>query len=109
MTRLTAAIAITIAIIVLTTVPACGGESHMETSIQAVKKAHETELMAVPGVVSVGIGRDEHGTAVIIVGLDRERPAAVQQLPRRLEGYEVRAEVVGKIRASGRDQDEHER
>ena len=93
------------AIIVLATAPACGEETQMQASLQEVKKAHEARLMAVTGVVSVGIGRDESGQAVIIVGLDRERPETRRQLPKRLEGYDVRTEVVGRIKAAGPDHD----
>lgn len=78
---------------------ACGEENRMQASIQAVKATHEARLMAVDGVVSVGIGRNEDGRAVIVIGLDRERPETQQQLPKCLEGYEVRTAVVGKIKA----------
>lgn len=53
--------------------------------------------MATPGVVSVGIGRDDEGREVIIVGLDQARAQAVESLPASLEGYTVRTQVVGKI------------
>lgn len=99
-----------LAVIMLTMTPACGGETDMQaSSIQAVKKSHEAELLSVPGVVSVGIGRDDEGRAVIVVGLDRERPEARQQLPGRLDGYDVRAEVVGKVKASAPDSDRRRR
>jgi hypothetical protein len=74
-------------------------EPDMPASIQVVKAKHQHELMARPGVVSVGIGKDADGNPVIIVGLDRERPETVQALPRELEGYPVRAEVIGRIRS----------
>jgi len=75
---------------------ACGRE-HMP--IQEAKAKHEARLMAQPGVVSVGIGRDADGTEAIVVGLDRERPEARAALPRELEGYRVRVQVVGSVRA----------
>jgi len=71
----------------------------MRTSIQEVKQRHEAQLMGIDGVVSVGIGGNEEGQAVIVIGLDRERASARVQLPKRLEGYEVRTEVVGKVKA----------
>jgi hypothetical protein len=79
-------------------VPVRGQESPMQDSVQDVKRRHEAELMAMPGVVSIGIGRDEGGRAVLIIGLERDDPHTRAQLPRRLEGYDVRTEVVGKIR-----------
>jgi hypothetical protein len=77
---------------------ACGKEP-MPPSIQEARAKHETRLMAQPGVVSVGIGRDADGTEVIVVGLDRERPEARAALPRELEGYRVRVQVIGGVRA----------
>lgn len=71
----------------------------MPASIQEVKAKHEARLMATPGVVSVGIGRDSDGRDVIIVGLERERPETRRSLPEVLEGYPVRTQVVGRIRA----------
>ena len=71
----------------------------MDVSIQEAKARHVEALMATPGVISVGIGRDEQGTEIIIVGLDRDSAKLKQQLPEKLDGYEVRVEVVGRIRA----------
>jgi hypothetical protein len=77
---------------------ACGREN-MPPSIQEAKAKHEARLLAEPGVVSVGIGRDADGTEVIVVGLDRERPEARAALPRELEGYRVRVQIIGTPRA----------
>jgi hypothetical protein len=90
---------LTTLLLMISAAPACGEDTRMQASIQEVKETHEARLMAVEGVVSVGIGRDDAGRAVIVVGLDRERPDARRQLPKHLDGYEVRTEVVGKIRA----------
>ena len=77
--------------------PACSETIEMQPSIQEVRARHVERLMSTPGVVSVGIGRDEEGAAVIVVGLDKERAGVLESLPVSLEGYEVRTEVVGKI------------
>lgn len=71
----------------------------MQTSIQDAKSQHEAELMAVPGVVSVGIGMDDDGTAVIIVGIDQDRPETRAQLPQMVDSYPVHVKVVGRIKA----------
>ena len=71
----------------------------MPPSIRDTKAKYQDELLAKPGVVSVGIGKDRDGNPVIIVGLDSERPDTVQALPRELDGYPVRVEVVGTIRS----------
>lgn len=78
---------------------AASEDGSMSPSIQDVKAKHEVELMSQTGVVSVGIGKDADGHAVIVVGLDRERPETLQALPKELEGYRVRVVVVGEIRS----------
>ncbi len=71
----------------------------MRVTIQDVKKQHESRLMSMPGVVSVGVGQKPDGTPVIVVGLDRPRPTTMAQLPQSLDGYPVRVEFLGEIKA----------
>ena len=71
----------------------------MSPTIQDVKAKHVEGLMAMPGVVSVGIGKNPDGQLVIVVGLDGPRPETVDQLPKVLEGYPVRVEVIGPVKA----------
>ena len=71
----------------------------MKFTIQQVKAKHQNRLMATPGVVSVGLGKDTDGQVAIIVGLDKARPEIEDQLPRHLEGYPVIFQVVGSIKA----------
>ncbi|MDH5511745.1 MAG: hypothetical protein OEY27_00880 [Gammaproteobacteria bacterium] len=71
----------------------------MPLTIEQVKAAHERELMARPGVVSVGIGRDDQGRPAIVVGLDKANAQTQAALPQVLEGYAVRTEIVGTVRA----------
>jgi hypothetical protein len=52
-----------------------------------------------PGVVSVGIGQDPEGNLAIMVGLDRHRPETLEDLPEFLEGYPVKTEIIGPVRA----------
>lgn len=71
----------------------------MPPTIQEVKARHEARLMARPGVVAVGIGSDAEGRQAIIVSLDRERPDVRASVPEELEGYPVRVQVIGPVRA----------
>jgi hypothetical protein len=75
------------------------GRGEMPPTIQEVKARHEARLMAQPGVVAVGIGRDADGRQAIIVSLDRERPEVRANTPQELEGYAVRVHVIGPVRA----------
>lgn len=71
----------------------------MSPTIQEVKARHAPRLLALPGVVSVGVGRDAEGREVIVIGLDRARPETQTSLPTKLEGYAVRVEIIGTVRA----------
>jgi hypothetical protein len=74
-------------------------DREMPATIQDVKARHARQLLAVPGVVSVGIGLDKEGREAIVIGLDRPRPEAQSALPTQLEGYPVRVEIIGAVRA----------
>jgi hypothetical protein len=71
----------------------------MAGTIREVKRRHEKDLLALPGVVSVGIGLGPDGEEEIIVGLDRPRPDIASRIPGSLEGYPVRTDVRGRMRA----------
>jgi hypothetical protein len=77
--------------------PAAGAD--MALTIQEAKARHAQRLLALPGVVSVGVGRDAEGREAIVVGLDRARPETQSLVPAQLEGYRVRVEVIGPARA----------
>jgi len=75
------------------------GDKIMTPSIQEVKKKHEARLMSLPGVVSVGIGRDPQGNPAMIVGLDSPRPETQAQIPPRLDGYPLLIQILGPLKA----------
>jgi hypothetical protein len=76
-----------------------GEDRTVAPTIQEVKAKHAERLMAMAGVVSVGIGKNPDGQFVIIVGLDGPRPKTVEQIPKALDGYPVRVEIIGPIKA----------
>ena len=47
----------------------------------------------------VGIGLDATGRQAIVIGLDRPRPETQATLPTQLEGYPVRVEIIGAVKA----------
>ena len=71
----------------------------MAYTILKVKEKYERQLMSQPGVISVGIGRGEDGKPTIVVSLDGRRTETRKALPKELEGYRVRVEVTGPIKA----------
>ena len=67
-------------------------------AIELVKEQHESELMAVEGVVGVGIGECQ-GKPCIEVYLTDESSNLRQQIPPQLNGYKVNTKVIGKVEA----------
>ncbi len=86
-------------IILMIPLAAAGCGKQMAPSIQDVKKQHEARLLAIPGVVSVGIGLDPGGQPAIIVGLKAPDPEAEAKIPSSLDGYPVLIQIVGAIEA----------
>ena len=70
----------------------------MAADIKTVKEKHQAALLALPGVVSVGIGLSE-GEQVIIIGVDGKHPETIPKLPTNLEGYPVQTQTSGTIKA----------
>ncbi len=89
--------------LVLFAVVACGEEAaegiNVPNTIKEVRAKHEAQLLDVPGVVSVGIGKGETGEPVIVIGVERDDHELLSTLPEVLEGYPVKKQVVGTIRA----------
>jgi len=75
------------------------GDKNMTPSIQDVKKKHEARLMSLPGVVSVGIGRDPQGNPAVIVGMDSPRAETQARIPPQLDGYPLLIQIVGPLKA----------
>ena len=61
--------------------------------------AAAARILALPGVVSAGIGGDAQGREVIVIGLDRAHPETQARLPAELEGYRVQVQVIGAVKA----------
>jgi hypothetical protein len=65
-------------------------------SIETVKAANEARLLAIDGVVGVGIGARD-GTPVIDVFLAKDTPASKDAIPNTIGGYSVAVSVTGPI------------
>ena len=73
-------------------------ETDISMTIQQAMEKHQAAIMALPGVVSIGIGLSD-GETVIKIGLDGKHPDSEKALPKELESYKVISEIVGTIRA----------
>ena len=78
---------------------AAAGTLAMANDIHDVKTRHEQQFLQMSGVVSVGIGLDDNGSSVIVVGLVRITEAATADFPKQLEGYNVVLREVGSTKA----------
>jgi hypothetical protein len=67
--------------------------------LAAVLERHTPELMSIPGVVATAESRLDDGSPCILVLVVRLTPELREKLPRRLEGWPVRVEESGEIRA----------
>lgn len=69
-------------------------------TIEEVKADWEERLMAMPGVMGVGIGltQDRQRTCIKVY-VNRQASAQVDQIPREIEGYPVEVEIRKPFRA----------
>ena len=75
------------------------------TTIDAVRRKYEDQLMSLPNVTGVGIG-EKNGKPVIKVFVTRRVPESSlrpdEMIPGALEGYETDVEEVGDLTAQPR-------
>jgi hypothetical protein len=70
-------------------------------AVRKVKERHEGRLLAIPGVIGVGVGVSEKaiGQAAIEIYVKEATEARRQTLPQSLDGVEVKTIETGEIRA----------
>jgi hypothetical protein len=74
-------------------------EAMPPAEIVEVMEKHQEELMGMPGVVGVSIGRSEATGEFIILVMVEEMTAALQEvLPKELDGFKVEPMVTGEIK-----------
>ncbi|HMD13040.1 MAG TPA: hypothetical protein VKI62_00300, partial [Bacteroidota bacterium] len=66
--------------------------------VNAVKGAHEKELMSIPGVVGVYVGQLENGTPCIVVMVTKKTPELEKKIPASVDNCPVRIEETGEIK-----------
>jgi hypothetical protein len=91
--------AMVLLLLLVISMPVLGDDLQMSPSIQEIKKQHENRFLEMPGVVSVGIGRDPNGNQAIIVGLERPNPETEAKIPAMVEGFPVVIQIVGSLKA----------
>jgi len=73
-----------------------------QPTIQEVRKKYQDQIMAVPGVVGIGIGAVDD-TLVIKVLVVKKTPKLEKKIPKTLEGYQVVIQEAGVIRALNKE------
>jgi len=74
-------------------------QSPTPPDINAVLRAHDKELLAIPGVVGVYVGLLEDGkTPCLKVMLAQKTVEAERAIPKTIEGFPVVIEVTGEIK-----------
>ena len=77
--------------------PGQAGGGTGQSQVESVLARNERALMAIDGVVGIGIGRTRIGDDAIVLYL---RDASVKQrVPTQIEGYPVETTVTGEIDA----------
>lgn len=66
--------------------------------VREVLKRHTTELMAIPGVVGIGVGVSQ-GMPCILVFVLKKNATLLKKIPNTLEGYKIQVEESGGFRA----------
>jgi hypothetical protein len=74
------------------------GNPMPDKPIEEVLKEHSTAIMSIPGVVGTGQSLCDDKPCVKVYVI-QETPELDQKIPRMLEGYPVRIEETGEIRA----------
>lgn len=70
-------------------------------ALGSVPESEEARLLAIPGVTSVGLGRDAAGGEAVVVGV--VDAGVAPRLPREIGGVPVRIEVTGEVTALPED------
>jgi hypothetical protein len=75
-------------------------QNHSPTpDINAVLRAHDRELLAVPGVVGVYVAvLDDGKTPCLKVMLAQKSAVAERAIPKNIDGFPVVIEITGEIR-----------
>lgn len=76
-----------------------------EERINEAKDRLSPQLFSLPGVVGVGVERDESGRFVLAVHVETDNPKLLSQLPKEVEGYRVKVITSGQYeKLSSEDQ-----
>lgn len=67
-------------------------------SVEKVIEDHTDQLMTIPGVEGVGVGGTVDAPEIVVM-VRSAATAKARQIPKTIQGYRVRVENVGEVRA----------
>ncbi len=73
-------------------------ETVKQKTIEEVLAEHTPEWMAVPGVIGTGIGECDRKPCIKVLVVEASDSLS-QRIPKEVEGFPVRIEVTGEIKA----------
>jgi hypothetical protein len=85
-------------VVILMLVLSAFQKSQHPLTIEQIKEKYESDMMAIAGVVGVGIGQCED-QACIKVYVEKASPETERKIPQQLEGVKVETERLGSIKA----------
>lgn len=74
-------------------------ESEEIAHLKDVQARHEKDIMKIPGVLGMGIGRSEEGQLIMEIYVKKHTPELESQLPKTLDGAKVLIVETGEVRA----------
>jgi CO dehydrogenase/acetyl-CoA synthase epsilon subunit len=93
--------ALPILILLLISMIVCCKNKDMDNT-QALKRAkeqHAATIIALPDVVSIGIGKASAGDPAIIIGLEKSNPKTEARIHKLLKAFPVEVRLTGKAKA----------
>lgn len=67
-------------------------------SVNDVKKKYESKIMNIPGVVGIGVGKQDELDAITVLVVEKT-PLIEKKVPQQLKGFPVIIQETGVIRA----------
>ena len=76
-----------------------GEDKEMMQALKNAKRQHESTILAMADVVSMGIGKRSNGAPVIIIGLEKANLNTETMIRNMLKDYPIEIKVIGKLKA----------
>ena len=69
-----------------------------QISVNDVKQKYQSKIMNIPGVVGIGVGKENESDAIMVLVVERTS-VIEKKVPKQLKGFPVIIQETGVIRA----------